>query len=226
MKNNTRQEKLHKQPGDKTRWAYFMQAIEPKSEEINNFFPDYHPQWVRMSQMMTIGAANFMLLRLTLGMSAEQCAAYLRVSTKTICKWESDRGSIPFAAFELMRVVLESATFKLSHPEWEGWFIEKNGQLVSPDEGNHSYTPNDLNMLTRSIGEKSRLAGEMQRIKIELDAAIAENTRLRQMFLSQGVVDDLAVMKDKLDKLMNSIGTAHIVPFPSVSEEQKKEKVA
>lgn len=227
MKNTTSKEKMHTLPSEKNRWAYWMQAIEPKSEEINKAFPGYHPQWVQMSQMMTIGAANFMLMRLTLGMTVEQCAAYLRVSMQTIGKWESDRESIPFAAFELLRVVLESATFKLSHPEWAGWFIDlKNGRLVSPDEGKRSYAPDDLNMLTRAIGEKSRLAGEVQRIKNELDAAVAENTRLRQMFLSQGVVDELAVMKDKLDKLMNSIGTAHIVPFPSAGEERKREKVA
>lgn len=227
MKNTTKQKNPRKPSRDKNAWAYWMQAIEPKSEELNKAFPGYHPQWVQMSQMMTIGAANFMLMRLTLGITVEQCAAYLRVSTQTIGKWESDREPIPFAAFELMRVVIESVTFKLSHPEWTGWFIDlKNGKLVSPDEGKRSYAPDDLNMLTRAISEKSRLAGEVQRIKNELDAAVTENTRLRQMFLSQGVVDELAMMKDKLDKLMKNIGTAHIIPFASASEEQKKEKVA
>jgi len=46
------------------------------------------------------------------------------------------------------------------------------------------------------------------------------------LFLSQGVVDELAGMKDKLDKLMKSIGTAHIVHFPVVGDAKKTERAA
>lgn len=39
-------------PSQKTRWAYYVQAIEPKSDAINRAFPDYHPQWVVQSQRL------------------------------------------------------------------------------------------------------------------------------------------------------------------------------
>jgi DNA-binding transcriptional regulator YiaG len=227
VKNTTRKKVLHKRPSDKTRWAYMMEAVEPKSELINKMFPDYHPQWVRMSQKMTIGGANFMMLRLAMGMTIEQCAAYLRVTPKTIFTWEHERAPVPFAEFELMRVVLESVSFKLSHPEWNGWFIdEKNGKLVSPDERGNCFAPGDLNMLSRAIAESARLSSEVQHLQTELNSATAENTRLRQMFLSQGVVDELASMQDRLNALIAGIATAHVIPFPSAEGEQRKERVA
>lgn len=226
MKNTTKQKILHTQPSKKSSWAYWMQGIEPKSEAINKMFPNYHPQWVQMSQTMTIGAENFTLLRLVLGMSLGQCAAYLRTNQKTVAAWESGRIPVPFAEFELMRIVLESVQFKLSHPKWDGWFINKDGMLHSPDLGGKGFSPELLHLSVMTRREVPVLHAELTKLQSKLDAAIAENTKLRQMFLSQGVVDELAAMKDKLDKLMNSIGTAHIVPFPSTSEEQQKEKTA
>lgn len=222
MKNNTRKRKTHG-PSENTHWAYMMQAIEPKSQAINKMFPNYHPQWVQVSQKMTIGAANFTLLRMALGLSMEQCAAYLRVSTKSVYNWGNGFAHVPFAEFELLRLVLESVPFKLSHPEWDGWFMSKDGHLVSPYGGRRGYTPADLNMLTITMAESSRVSSEVKRLQGELDSAIAENTRLRQMFLSQGVVDELAAMQDKLSALMNSIGTAHVIPFPLATSEQPEQ---
>ena len=92
MKNTTPKKKLHQQPSEKTRWAYFMQAIEPKSEAINKAFPGYHPQWVQLSQQLTIAPENFINLRRAVGLSRKQCAAYLRTSLTTVARWE--RGKI------------------------------------------------------------------------------------------------------------------------------------
>lgn len=226
MKNITKQKTLHTEPSKKTRWAYYMQAIEPASETINKMFPGYHPQWVQVSQKMTISAENFTFLRLLLGMSLDQCAAYLRASRSTVAAWESGRSPVPFAEFELLRMVLESVSFKLSHPKWDGWFIGKNGVLHSPDIGGNGFTPEQLIWSTMTRNEAALLRNEVTQLQTELNEAIAENTRLRQMFLSQGVVDELAAMHDKLSKLMDSIGTAHVIPFPSTVSEQPQARTA
>lgn len=226
MRNTNRPQKMRKQPGKLTQWAYFMQAIEPKSEAINKAFPGYHPQWVQQSQKMTIGPENFMLLRLMLGMSQKQCAAFLRAGESTVRKWESGDSPVPFAEFELLRLILESVSFRTSHPEWDGWFISKDGKLVSPNGGRCGYTPDDLNMITLTIAEKSRLSSEVNKLQAAFDSAVAENTRLRQMFLSQGVVDELTAMQDRLSSLVASIATARVIPFRMADIEQQKEKVA
>ncbi|HUX90232.1 MAG TPA: hypothetical protein VMV48_06030 [Gallionellaceae bacterium] len=226
MNSITTKKDSHHYPSEKTRWAYWMQAIEPTSEALNQAFPGYHPQWVRLSQRLTIGSENFINLRRALGLSRVQCAAYLRVSFSTIRRWEFGIVDIPFANFELLRLILESAPFKLSHPEWDGWFISDTGKLMSPDYGRVGFTPEQLNASTLTSAENALLTNEVLQLKAELNEAISENTRLRQLFLSQGVVDELAAMQDKLNNLMDSIGTAHVIPFPTVACEQPQEKVA
>ena len=227
MKNNTRQRKLHKQPSETTRWAYGMQAIEPISETINQAFPEYHPQWVMQSQRMAIDPENFCYLRKSLlHLSQQQCAAYLRVSQRTLRYWENGGVPIPFMAFELLRLVYESVNFRLSHPDWDGWFINCDGKLVSPDIGKLDFSPAQFNAVPRIHALKSSFEAENKRLHAELAEAIAENTRLRQVFLSQGVVDELTLMRDRLNSLVASIATAHVIPFRMTDREQREEKVA
>lgn len=224
MKNTTKQKQGRNSPSEKTRWAYWMQAIEPKSEAINKAFPEYHPQWVRMSQMMNITPERFTFLRSALGMTKQQCAAYLRVGLRTIQLWESGSHVVPFSVFELMRVVFESAQFKLSHPEWDGWFIEKDGHLVSPDVA-CSYSTGELNYFSFNKSEAAILRNEVIRLQSELDASTGENIRLRQMFVSGGMVDELATMQEQVNNLMALIATAKVIPFPKTTE-QLLEKTA
>jgi DNA-binding transcriptional regulator YiaG len=223
-RKNTRKNNLQPAPSEKTRWAYWMQAIEPKSKAINKAFPEYHPQWVRMSQMMNITPEKFIFLRSALGMTKQQCAAYLRVGLRTIQLWESGSHEIPFSVFELLRVVFESAQFKLSNPEWDGWFVAKDGRLVSPDVS-CSFSTGELNYLSFNQSEAAILQNEVIRLQSELDASIGENTRLRQMFFSGGMVDELAAMQEKVNNLMALIATAKVIPFPKATE-QLLEKTA
>ena len=226
MKNTTSKKKMHNLPSEKTRWAYHMQAIEPLSEAINKAFPDYHPQWVQQSQMITIAAANFIHLRRALGMTREQCAAYLRVGLSTVTRWELGRGQVPFACFELLRLVLESVKFKMSHPIWDGWFIGEKGALHSPDIGGNGFTPEQLIWSTMTRNEAALLRNEVDQLKGELSTAIAENTALRQMFLANGVLDEVAAMQETINSLMARINTARIIPFTKPEDEQLQEKVA
>ena len=233
MKNITSKKKTHPKksrpyPSNETRRAYWMQAIEPISAELNKAFPGYHPQWVQMSQRFDISPEMFASFREALYMTREQCAAFLRIGVSTLRRWENGHGSIPFIAFELLRVIRESVSFKMSHPEWDGWFISRNGLLVSPDLGGKQaeFTPGRLNWLSVNSSEAALLRNEVAQLKEELSAAIAENTRLRQLFLNNGVMDELASMQDKINDLMDSIGTAQVIPFIPTSSKQLQEKAA
>lgn len=226
MKNTTSKNKKHTQASEKTRWAYWMQAIEPTSEAISKAFPDYHPQWVQLSQRYTIAAESFKGLRMSLGMTVTQCAAYLRADPSTLHKWEKGVSPVPFAEFELLRLVLESVRFKMTHKNWDGWFINEHGVLHSPDIGGKGFTPEQLVWSTMTRSEAALLRNDVAKLQSQLDAAIAENTALREMFLDNGVTDEVAAMQEKLKVLMTRINTARVMPFVPVEIEQPLEKVA
>lgn len=229
MKNITSKESCKKnmrhQPSKKTIWAYWMQAIEPTSEEINAAFPGYHPQWVQLSQLRARTSANFVGMRKNLHITVEQCAAYLRVTPKTVCRWENGEVQVPFAAFEVLRLVLRSVYARVSHSHWDGWFVSETGKLMSPDVGCEGFTPEQLNVLTFQRGEAPELRTENERLQALLDEAQAENTKLRQMYVAQGVVDELAAMQETISGLMSRIATARIIPF-SAPIDQLREKTA
>jgi len=227
MKNTTKQKLGRNQPSEKTRWAYWMQAIEPTSETINKAFSDYHPQWVQNSQMLTVAPENFKAMRISLGMTINQCAAYLRVTEGTVRIWEKGINPVPFAEFELLRLVLESIKFKLSNVQWDGWFISADGALNSPDIGGAGFTPEQLVWSSMSRNEAALLSKELEKLKVELSRSVSENTTLRQLFLNNGVVDEVAAMKKNIDTLMSRINTAKIIPFQvPIKADQALEKTA
>jgi len=198
-------------PSEKTRWAYWMQAIEPKSEAINKAFPGYHPGWVQRSQRATIGAENFVYLRMyLLNLSQKKTAAYLRVSEKQVRAWESGAEPVPFMAFELLRLVYESAAYRLSHAKWDGWFINDEGCFVSPDVGRLSIRPEDFASLQYVQSERDALRAENARLREAIAAQSEENTKLRELFVNQGVVDEIISIRDRLGELFGQLNTARI----------------
>jgi DNA-binding transcriptional regulator YiaG len=218
MKNTTKRKKLAKRtkaryPSKESRWAYYMQAIEPKSEAINREFPGYHPQWLQLSQKFEISPALFKIMRESLGLSVRQCAAYMRVDPSTIHKWERGEIAVTFIAFELLRIIRESVWFKMKHPSWDGWFVSDQGVLVSPNLRNCQYTPKQLEWFAIQGTEAANLQKEVNRLQRELGEALEENTKLRQMFVAQGVVDELTAMQNTIADLMDRIATAKIIPF-------------
>lgn len=227
MKNTTSKKKMHTQLSEKTSWAYWMQAIEPTSEAINKAFPDYHPQWLQLSQRYTIAPENFKGLRRSLGLTVTQCAAYLRADKRTLLKWEKGVSPVPFAVFELLRLVLESVRFKMSHVKWDGYFINDKGVLHSPDIGGKGFTPEQLVWSTMTRSEAALLRNDVTKLQGQLDATIAENTALREMYLSNGVTDEVAAVQKKINALMARINTARVIPFaPAQDEPQLQEKIA
>lgn len=198
-------------PSEKTRWAYWMQAIEPTSKTIDRAFPGYHPLWVQHSQRIAITPASFMFMRRdVMGLSQAKTAAYLRISVKTIRAWETGQEAIPFMAFELLRLVYESATFRLSHAQWDGWFIAKDGCFVSPDLGRLTVLPHDFTALQYTQGERDAVRRENQKLREAIAAKTEENTRLRELFVNQGMVDEIAHIRDRIGELFGQINTARI----------------
>lgn len=230
MKNSTtkktRKNNRRNYPSDKSRWAYMMQAIEPNNSAINATFPDFHPQWLQMSQLYRVAPDLFIALRKNTGMNIEQCAAYLRVAPKTVYTWESGTARIPFAAVEVLRLIPETVRFKMSNKEWDGWFISDKGMLVSPNIGGNGFTPEQLDWFAWQGTEANNLQREVNRLQRELEAAYGENTRLRQMFVDQGVVDELHDMHGRMNELIQQIATAKIFQFNAIETATKLERVA
>jgi hypothetical protein len=75
--------------------------------------------------------------------------------------------------------------------------------------------------------EAALLRNDVKKLQGQLDAAIAENTALREMFLDNGVTDEVAAMQEKVNALMARINTARVIPFaPADIEQQPLEKAA
>jgi len=196
-----------------------MQAIEPISKPLDRAFPGYHPLWVQNSQRIAITPTSFKYMRRDmLHISQAQVAAYLRVSVKTVSAWESGRKSIPFMAFELLRLVYESPASRLSHVHWDGWYIARDGAFISPDVGRMSVRPHDFAALLYIQAERDAVRNE-NRILLEAIAdKTDENTRLRELFLNQGTVDELAYIRDRIDELFGQLNTARIFQLRPVSK--------
>ncbi len=228
--NKTQQKKAVKKatpyPNEKTLWSYYMQAIEPESKQINEAFPEYHPMWVQQSQKWKPSGVQFKYLReFVLKISQQQCAAYFRVPLRQIKKWELEIEPIPFIAFELLRVVFESKDFKLSHPEWAGWYIH-NGRLVCPDVGKLSFAPSDLSgvYMTRQLVRTYH--SEYVRMKAAFDPLKEENKALKDyIHLNEldAVLATMAEIRSSVTDLFSRINTSSI---KNLIKEPKSQRLA
>lgn len=115
--------------------VYEAHDISQRVNPRNPHFKGFRPAWlVQASQRLEISPEDFKVLRTnTLYMSREQCAAYLRVDRHTVWQWETGRNPIPFIAYELLRLLTETMQFKIAHSEWEGWSVNRHGELCNPD---------------------------------------------------------------------------------------------
>lgn len=212
-------------PDDKTLWAYFMQGMEePTDKAINEAFPGYHPLWIQGSQKLRVSGEQFKFFRQhLLQITQQQCAAYLRVKLYILRAWEQGREPVPFMAFELLRVVHESTAFKLSHPEWGGWFIASSGELVSPDRGNLSFTPHEFSYIRETHRHKAILEQDSQLLREQVKGLQAEVAELREFSDSGDLLDELHAMKTQLEVMLSSISntTAKVYQFPNSDQSRK-----
>ena len=130
---------------DRGNTVYEARAADSDVSEGDKRSKKYRPRWFLVAQQRKeISPEDFVLLRRhALRMSQEQCAAYLGVSRHAVWQWETSRNPIPFMAYELLRLLSETMDFKMDHPEWEGWGVNRNGELSNPDN-TVILTPDDL----------------------------------------------------------------------------------
>lgn len=221
-RNRERKDFRGTSPSEKTRWAYWMQAIEPTGEEINRAFPSYHPMWVQHSRRLTVTKESFKQLRkLWLNITQTQAAAYLRVRVRDVREWESGKQPVPFMAFELLRLVWDSAANRLSHQKWDGWFIDRDGFMVSPDVGKLFIGPRDFIAYTMQIAHIKALENELAKIKKQVAEKLEENTQLRRQFQHGSLAQELEAMQEKISGLLASIHIAEVIPFPMKCTQQE-----
>lgn len=191
-------------PNEKTLWSYFMQAIEPRCEKINAAWPEYHPLWIQQSQKIRPSAEQFKYIRqYMLDINQEQCASYLRVTERQVKLWELDKSPVPFMAFELLRLVYESAQFRLSHRDWEGWYIAADGQLVCPSVGNAYFRPEDLAIIWLDKQRLRTFEATINELQQKIEPLIRENKMLVNLIGAK----EFSEVDDDLEKTMRSLET-------------------
>lgn len=208
----TKSKKPMAYPNKACQWSYYMQAIEPNSREINEAFPEYHPMWIIQSQRKTVSAEYFKLMREhILKMSRNECAAYLRVSVSTVHRCEAGSSAIPFVVFELLRVVSESVNFKLSDKSWQGWFIDHNGRLVSPDRGNLSFSPDELSFIRETHQVKAMYQTENGILREEVESLRKEISELRVADNDSLLLGELKEIEERLAELTQKVSSKNVV---------------
>ncbi len=73
------------------------------------------------------------------GLSIEETAKVLHVTTRTVRNWICGRVGIPYAAYRLVRIL---GRWELPDPAWAGWIMH-SGRLWSPE--GHGFVPGDSN---------------------------------------------------------------------------------
>lgn len=211
---------------ERTRWACCMQGAEAagvddgRLEWLVDAFGPKLPQWLAASRpWVEVTGERFKALRLILPMTRKQCAAYLRLDRKTIERWETGKQKIQFPAYEALRLLSETIHARLSHRQWDGWFISQaTGEFVSPDVGRLAVGPHELNRLPQLYADLAEARREVESQKTRADELEAENTRLRELFLSQGVTDELHAMHGRLSALLTQLNTARVYNLPAATE--------
>jgi len=219
--------------GDLTRWSYCMQGAgceeidDGAVSELTAAFGSYHPQWLIESKpWRKVHGENFKMLRLALGLSIIQAAAYLRATPATITNWEAGKARTPFAALEVLRLLLASVHFKCSHRAWDGWFISADGHWVSPNAGGLLFKPHELDHLPQLHADITALKFENGRLQTRLAEEEIENTRLRKLFQEQGITKELRQMLGRIGDLIAGTGTADVVEFPETKPAAKPRRKA
>lgn len=210
-------------PGKSTLWSYWMQAIEPASQAINAAFPDYHPNWVIQSQKWTPSNIQFKHLRQNMmQISVDECAAYMRVSPAIVNAWENGKKAVPFTAFELLRVVYESAQFRLSNKDWAGWFINHQGRLVSPDRHDLSFEPSDLSLHVEISRQLAFYKSAYETLKAEVAPLKAELEELRCSQATNSIIEELTEIENRLAEIAAKVNTKNIITLPTAYVPKEK----
>jgi len=203
-------------------WAACMNGADPEwlhsrdAIGLAQVFGGHFPGWLIESEpWRQVTGLRFRFLRTqTLGLSTEQCAAYLGIHRSTICRWESGEIEMPKAPFEALRLLSTSAEQRLSHKQWDGWFINrKTGELVSPDVGRLAVKPEEINGLPGLYNRLSHLMLHVGNLESQVEALVAENTALRTGDKSRQLAVELEAMQERIASILDSVRTAEIIKF-------------
>lgn len=209
-------------PGQVVRWPAetIYSPIKAKASTPRRARPDHHrKKWqIDAECVVVITPREFGYLVEALGMTAEDCAAYLRVTVATVRAWESGDESIPFAAFWLLRLTCNADRFKARFPQWDGWVIAEDG----PDAGklidanrSAAFTPQEIACFPSAWHQASFHALRAEKLQAELDLATAENVRLRKLYQTQGLTRELRQMHERIGALLEGVATADLIEFNS-----------
>lgn len=209
-------------PSKRSDWAACMNGADPEwlhsreAKDLAIVFDGHFPAWLIESEpWRKVSGVGFRVLRqAVLGLTTEQCAAYLGVHRSTICRWESGEIEVPRAAREVLRLQSTSACQRLSHKHWDGWFINrKTGELVSPDTGRLAVKPEEINGLPALYNRLSILMLHVAKLEEQVRALIAENTALRSGDKSRQLAAELVAMQERIGTMLADVSTAEVIEF-------------
>lgn len=209
-------------------WAAYMNGADVEwlnsreAKELAIVFDGHFPAWLIESEpWRKVSGVGFRALRrAVLGISTEQCAAYLGVHRSTIGRWESGEVKVPKAAYEALRLQSISACQRLSHKHWDGWFINRQtGELVSPDVGRLAVKPEEINGLPGLYNRLSILMLHVAKLEEQIGSLIAENTALRSGDKSRLLAAELEAMQERIGSMLADVGTAEVIEFVPLAPE-------
>lgn len=200
--------------------------------------PDiYVAQWkAEATEVQNITGASFKCLRKDiLGMTQVECADFLRVHQTTISDWESGYFRIPFSAYYMLVMVTKTPNFRFANEQWAGWQIvveydSRDGfkpiSYLKNEVERISLDPNELLYVRQYLSLGAAAREQVMELRSMLDAAIGENTRLRNLFRENGVTAEVEAMQDKITVLLNGIRTAKIVDLNAYPKPSDKKAAA
>lgn len=197
----------------------------------------YVAEWkTEADEVQNITADSFKFLRKTiLGMTQVECADFLRVHQTTISDWENGYFRVPFSAYYMLVMVSKTPNFRFANEQWAGWKIEvaydplnkfKPISYLKNEVERISLSPNELLYVRQYLSLGAAAREQVVELRSKLDAAIAENTRLRQMFRENGVTAEIEAMQDKITALLEGMRTAKIVDLSAYVKPSDKEAAA
>lgn len=99
------------------------------------------------------------------GMTVDQTAKALHVTTRTVRYWISGRVAIPYAAYRLMRIL---GRYELPDSAWSGWVMH-SGRLWSPE--GHGFIPHDSNWWSLLV-RKARFFSDLYERQRQFDVVM------------------------------------------------------
>lgn len=211
-------------------WAACMNGADPEWLQtrqaigIAQVFDGHFPSWyVESEPWRPVTGERFKFHRTNyLGLTADQCAAYLRVHRSTIGRWENGSDEVPYAAFEALRLLSHTAAQRLSHKHWDGWFINrKSGELVSPNIGRLAVKPEEINGLPALYNRLSIFQSYVEKLEGQVDALEAENAALRSNDKTRKIAAELENMQGRIAELLAGVRTAEIIEFNPPAVERR-----